>query len=526
MTRQVNTPSFTARRLRLSLIAMAVTSLTACGSLVKVEPLDATSMAQANRQGTITIAQGVEPISAPLSLEEAMARALKYNLDRRVKLMEEALSLQQLDVSQLDMLPRLTANAGYNWRDSDRETKSFNLTTQQLEPSKSITQERMRWGNDLTFTWSLLDLGLGYYNTQQQANRVMIALEKRRKAMHTLMQDVRTAYWRAASAQKLRGSVRNTIQMAEKALQDARQSEADRVRNPLDAIRFQRQLLENMRLLEAINQELSSAQIELAALVNAPLGKTIEIANEDIAPLPQSVFGISAERMEEEALANNADLRESHYNVQLAREEARKTLVRLFPNVSFNYAYKYDTDNYLVHNDWREAGLQLSFNLFNVFTGPTQMKLAEAGVALADLRRVASHASVVTQVHLARQMLFNANTQYERANEIYAADQKIAQLVKNRAQSQAQSQLDMVANETAAILSLLRRYQAMAQVQSAESRLLATLGLEPQIDSVTSATLNALTQQIKVQNNPWTALQQARVPTSVIKVQPSQKDAK
>ena len=32
-----------------------------------------------------------------------------------------------------------------------------------------------------------------------------------------------------------------------------------RIRNPVDALRYQRQVLENLRLLEAIDQELSSA---------------------------------------------------------------------------------------------------------------------------------------------------------------------------------------------------------------------------------------------------------------------------
>jgi outer membrane protein TolC len=123
----------------------------------------------------------------------------------------------------------------------------------------------------------LLDLGIGYYNSQQQANRVLIASERRRKAMHLLMQDVRSAYWRAASAQALQEKVQKTIEAAEDALRDARRVEQARLRNPLDSLRYQRQLLESLRLLESINQELSSAQIELAALINAPVAERIEV---------------------------------------------------------------------------------------------------------------------------------------------------------------------------------------------------------------------------------------------------------
>ncbi len=44
---------------------------------------------------------------------------------------------------------------------------------------------------------------------------------------------------------------------------------------------------------------------------------------------------------------------------------------------------------------------------------------------------------------------------------------------------QAESKLDVVANQTTSILSLLRRYQAMSQLYIAEARLQATLGVEP-----------------------------------------------
>ena len=39
-------------------------------------------------------------------------------------MMEEALAVGQLDLSRYDMLPRLTAAAGYDERDSDRITRS------------------------------------------------------------------------------------------------------------------------------------------------------------------------------------------------------------------------------------------------------------------------------------------------------------------------------------------------------------------------------------------------------------------
>jgi len=76
-------------------------------------------------------------------------------------------------------------------------------------------------------------------------------------------------------------------------------------------------------------------------------------------------------------------------------------------------------------------------------------------------------------------------------------------LMRTRQQVQAQSKLDLVSNETAAILSLLRRYQALAQVQTAENRLVATLGLEPNIGSTSELSLGDLTTQVAQSSVNW-----------------------
>ncbi len=503
-----NSVAWMKKPLRLSLIALACAMAAGCASVqpVALTPQD---MQAQQQKDTDAMRKDVEPITGPLTLDEAMARALKYNLDRRAKMMEEALAMGQMDVTKFDMLPKIMAQAGYAYRDRTRFTHSSSYPIEDPDTSRSsTTSDRNRSTYDLGLTWSMLDVGLGYYGSKQQADRFLIAGEKRRKAMHLLMQDVRTAYWRAASAQLLKADVQKTIVLAEDALADSRKVSVERVKNPLDPLRYQRQLLENLRLLESINQELSSAQVDLAALINAPLNQPIQIATTDLKNISDELGKVPVDKLEAAALQNNADLREQHYNARIAAEETRRTLLRMFPNLSFNYGTKYDTDRYLLSNNWNEAGVQLSFNLMNLFTAGTQMKLAEAGVALADQRRVAAQAAVLTQVHLSRLQVINARSQFDRADSIYETDLKIAQVMRNRQLVAAQSKLDVVSTETSSILSLLRRYQALAQVQVAENRMLATLGLEPEIGSTHELSLKDLTEQLARDKAPWARLTQ------------------
>jgi outer membrane protein TolC len=477
-------------------MSLAVSALLGACAQLPPQPLsDADHQARvaADQQ---TVRQNVPPLGATLSLDEAIARALKFNLDRRARQLEQAMALEQYDLAGYDMLPRLVATAGYSNRDSDRLARSVNAVTGQAQGvDPSISQSREHTLTQLDLTWSLLDFGLAKYSATQAGDRVLAAAERRRKATHLLVQDVRVAYWRAASAQRLAGEVRTTLALAEEAMTDARSAEQERLRSPLDSLRYQRQLTENMRLLESIESELATARFELAALMNAPVIQQLSYSS-DPSLGSLDLLSMGPEAMEEQALAQNADLREHAYQRRIAATEARKVLVRQFPSLSINFGARYDTDRYLVEKNWAEAGVQTSFNFFNLLALPAQQRAAEAGIALADQRRLAAHVAVVTQVHVAREQLASSRKQLERANALWVLDEKIMQQMLRREQAQAGSKLERVAAQTTMIISLLRRYQALAQVHAATSRLQATLGVDPLPDSSDDQTLEQLRSHV------------------------------
>ncbi len=485
--------SFSKPRTGLVLSAVALALVASGCSSLQPMPLREVDLASANKTDRVAARADVPPLAGALTLEEAIARALKFNLDRRTRLMEEAISVNQLDASRYDLLPKLTAQAGYHARDNDLTVNSRDSVTGASSlANPSISSDRSHTRSELGMSWNLLDFGTSYYQARQNSDRVLVAAERRRKAMHLLVQDVRTAFWRTASAQRLQGEIRGAIALAKDALADARKAEAERVRSPLDSLRYQRQVMESLRLLEATNQELTSARIELLHLINLPLAADVRVTEPSAAP-GRAILELPVERLEDLAAARNPEHREQVYNVRIANDEARKSIARLFPGLSVNLGANYDTDSYLIHQRWNEAGVSLSFNLFNLVAAPSQMRLAEAGTALAEQRRMASQMAVLAQVNIARLQYENALQQYESADAVADVDQRISVLIKSRGQAQVQSKLEVVANQTTAILSLLRRYQSLAQAHSAASRLQATLGVEPEIGDTSTASLAELT---------------------------------
>jgi outer membrane protein TolC len=480
--------------------AAAVVLASGCAQLQppSPKPLQNSDIQAQVAQDRIAVQHDVQPLGVRLTLNEAIARALKYNLDRRARLLEQALAAEQFDASRYDMLPRLLASAGYTARDSDRISRSTKLDGTPVGTDPLLSQARNRALYGLEFSWSLLDFGLARYSSEQAADRLLTAAERRRKATHQLVQDTRVAFWRVASAQRLQDDVRAALELADEALVDARQAEAEKLRAPLESLRFQRQLTENMRLLEAIAQELTTARFELAALINAPVMQQTTLVIDDEMPTGNPL-ALSPEAMEDLALAQNPDLREQLYQRRIAATEARKVIARAYPNLSFSIGPRYDSDRYLVHNGWTEASAQISYNLFNLLSLPAQKRAAQAGIALADQRRLAAHVATVAQVHVAREQLMGARRQFERADALWQLDDKITRQLASREQAKAGSKLERVAAQTTAIVSLLRRYQALAQLHAAQSKLQATLGVDPLPASSDELSLAQIAAQVREQ---------------------------
>jgi len=312
-----------------------------------------------------------EPLTRPLTLADAVARVLHDNLDARAKMMEEAVAMGQLDLDRFTLLPNLVAGGGYLGRSDHATVTSRNAVT--LQPALSdpyYSLDRDRKVGDLTMSWNVLDFGVSWYTAHQNADRALIMTERRRKAVAALTQEVRFAFWRAAAAQKLDATVAHSIDTADGALRDAKEVEAEQLRNPVDALRYRKTLLDNLSQLEIIQQQLGTAKAELAALINLPPGQDFTLAVPPDSEMTVPPWTLPVEKMEVAAFINNPDLREQVYQTRVAADETHKAFLRLLPGLNLSAGRHADSNTFLMDNYWNEASAQLSFNLVNIVSAP------------------------------------------------------------------------------------------------------------------------------------------------------------
>ena len=446
----------------------------------------------------------MKPIIGPISLEEAIARAIKYNLDHRIGLMEQAVARGELDLSRYDMLPSLLAEAGYNTRSEPRLSRQENaLTGEDIESDPTISSDQSSGDFSMELGWSLLDFGASYYQARQNSNRLLIASERRRRAMHLLIMDVQTAYWRAASAQELEGQIKTTVNAAKAAIEDARRAQQGNASKPMEHLQQLQTLLRSLRDIQNIRQELGAARVELAHLINAPIGQRLVLDPELSVDITPEVLNQSMESLELVALFNNGDLKEPFYDVRIAALETRRSLLDLLPDLTLSWGPQYTTDSFTLSDTWNEGAFAISYNLFNLFKVNDVRANVKAREQLAKMRRVAMQMNVVAQVHLAALQTKNARDRLDIAEDLLSVEREIEGRMGRQHNAGTIGRAELVRAQTAAMVAQLQRYQAVAGFHSAMGRLQASLGVEPVISSINETSLGEIKEEVKRSLEQW-----------------------
>ncbi|OQX34366.1 MAG: hypothetical protein B0D91_12660 [Oceanospirillales bacterium LUC14_002_19_P2] len=457
---------------------LLVTAGVVAGCTVTPAPIPQDDRTRAAQTDQALIHASQEPIGTRMRLGEAMARALKYNLDKRVKLMEQALSQRNFDLVKMDMLPVLAASAGYLNRDNTNASTSVSIETGNVSLEPSTSQDRERKIADLKFAWNALDFGVSYLRAQQEADRYLIARNERQKVMLRLLQQTRATFWRAAVMQQMSDEIDSLLARAERSAASLRQVRREKLKMPLGTLQNLRGLLDIVSELEQMQQTVNAANVELAVLVNIPPGTHVTLDCPDTLPsLPIAPSDMSA--LELTALANSMDYSNQLYNARIDQRETRKELLRLWPGVEFAYTGNYDSNSYLYHQGWGEASIRVSWNIFGLLSHRDIESQGEARMQLTDARRMAVNMAVVAQVHLAWQHYRNTLNRYQRAGELNGIDQDIARLTRQAMSHQAASDIERIQSEARALRSAMNRLLAYAEAQDAWGAMLFSLNLDP-----------------------------------------------
>jgi outer membrane protein TolC len=480
---------------RVAAAAMLTAALFAAGCAVT--PQRATQDEVRSRVASDSAAMYLNqaPISAALSLEEAMARTLKYNLDYRLKKMESALALGLSDYSNFEMLPNLLATAGYRSRSNFSGGSAIGIQDGVESLRASSSEDRQHRTGGAEFSWNVLDFGVSYYRAHQQADQFLVAEERRRKVVHNMVQDVRAAYWRALGAQRMSEQANDILQRANLALARSREAEAQRVIAPALALNYQRALLDATSLLNTRRQDLEFAKRELAALMNLEPGMNFVLAEAAEAALPAAPTDVA--KLEELALLQRPELREEDFKKRITAAEARRQLLSMLPGISLDASLQSDSNHLLAFNNWSQGGLRVSWNLMRLASYSSLDKAQKSQEQTDQARRMALSMAVLTQVRVGAERYRFAVEDFKLADQAAQVDKRLADNMRASVTVKLESELEAIRTQARAVLGNYQRMTAYANAQIAFGRLYGSLGFDPLPDDFEKDDVATLTERVR-----------------------------
>jgi outer membrane protein, multidrug efflux system len=477
--------------------AMALVALfSLSGCLVKPQALNKEDVKARVVKDFQAISSVEEPVVGPINLYEAVARALKYNLDAKVKTIQVQLAHQQLNIAHYSLLPHVSANAGFDGRNNFAGGVGQSIITgrQAIEPFTS--SERNVTSGNLALSWDVLDFGLSFIRAQQAADNVMIAEEEKRRIAVRLVQDVRSAYWRAVSAERVLPRVQFLNDSVEKALRSTQRIVDQKLQAPLTPLNYQRDLLNIQREVRRLVRELSTAKTQLASMMGLPPGTMFDLV---IPPRETTmpVLNLDSQKMEEQALLLRPELRAIDYKKRINAKEVKAVFLELFPSMKVSFGGYYNSNNFLLYQNWLTYAAQVSWNLLSVFRTPAKLKAIDANGQLLDVQSLALSLSILTEVHVGATQFVLAKQEYQDAGNYQRTQAAIAEHTKSLWLTQRTNDLTLIREQANDVAADVRLDSARSGLETAYATLMASLGEEAVPASMGQQSLAELAESIK-----------------------------
>ena len=245
----------------------------------------------------------------------------------------------------------------------------------------------------------------------------------------------------------------------------------------LDALRYQREMLDTLKTAKELRRDLFVAKNQLAALMNLPQGQDFSVVMPEHTDLQTPVTTLSPEAMTDAALRNRPEMREVAYRLRINDEEENASILEMLPSIRGYLGANFDTNEFLVNQNWTGWGARVSWDLMSLAQYPRRQDAIERQDDLLNARALALTQSIATQVYVAHKRFSSLQEEVQTAEEYHETSQSIFRQARNEFEAGVGSQRELVREQLKSILASLRYDATYAEMQGVFANVYAAMGL-------------------------------------------------
>jgi cell division septation protein DedD len=503
-----------------SMLGTVMSVLLVIGGCANTNPSSSTYTAtpyaiQSKKPAQKTVVKQLDNRYAPimtLSLEEVMARSVKYNLAYRMKHIEDYQARQIEDMAAQNRAVGEPKMAGSQFRapsDSLKKLSKIGLSGGYMpvteEDGNSYQSHSVGSTADhLAAVWNLLDSGVNKYNLQRLSGDGQVLYELRRKIIQNLMQEARTSYWKAVAAQQSMAEVGLILEMANESMEKAKAIEKKGKRFPTEILKYQITMLDVIRKLEQLRSELQMAQTELTTLIKHDTTIPLKLLDSSQEQGVDAKLPLSLRQFEQLALMLRPELQTEQATNSVNIDDTRKAIVRVMSDLHLSFPERVEDNPALGNKKWESAGIRLAGNLFNLGEISWKQNLVNIGAGQKVTVPLAVSMAIVAQTNIAYFEYLSAKIAREKHLGYYKKSLPIKSYVSSQGIQWAFDHLAYVRKTSKEVLDRVQHYENHARFQNSVGRLQSSIGFDLlPYRKIKNRSIGTMTRKMKLNHSRW-----------------------
>ena len=154
------------------------------------------------------------------------------------------------------------------------------------------------------------------------------------------------------------------------------------------------------------------------------------------------------------------------------------SLLETIPGIDLLFSYNYDSNKYLVENTWIDGIVGLTATINKIITAPARYSRAKNVDLLADKRRQALVAAVVTQIYVSKARYDSLSYEYAEQDKNSKNADAVLKRAKNYNDAGLMSKAELLNVSIDSSIADINTALAYSDAQDAYGRFITTLGVD------------------------------------------------
>jgi outer membrane protein TolC len=425
-----------------------------------------------------------------LSLEDCRRLALTRNLDLQAARVDELTKAALRQSGEKKILPHLVFNAELSERDNYRYSFSDVLGREGLTPEPaalgtgvtnySVGHERSSWRYSMELNWSPNDAALAYFLALNGGNDRLSSHYQKVRVAQKLVGTVEAAFFRLLGSEDRLSLARELMGIRSKALEEIERLLRRQMTTSEEYRRAKTNSIRASRLMATVKTELERQREILASAMGISPHCDYLDKFSVCGALTRPHYRECVSAMEMKAVNNRPEAYLAGLNLMTSLNDVKRSIIKCFPKIRGFWRYTRDKDRYLYNKDWKEVGLNINFDITEMWSQLDESRAAKTEALKQDRKTGVAAVTVASQVRSAALLYFRALEELENARQSVRNAEKYYRnmLIKYRADKTPELKL----NETEADLIEERMAwkKALGEANAALAKLNEAMGVNYQ----------------------------------------------